>query len=422
MFRQFHFKFTCFCAGITLCILCTFSVLLLFISEKNLVEKHVLSFQYNMGNLVSGLEQRSVISMEYLMQAEQDGGYLLYLWDGDVPFLFNSAPSHKGQEALVKDALACFTRENEGQTTLQGGGYASVHQEMTYQAPDGSVYDLCRATIKTSSYDGSPLTMLLLAPRTGLQEQLHTQRLWFLLLSFGAGILLSAFAWFFTGRLLRPIEQNRVEQIQFVAAASHELRTPLTVIRSCISTRQPGYEAIMEAESVRMGHLIDDLLLLSGMETGKYSIQKVPVEPDTLLLNVYEQSEPLALAKAQILSICLPDAPLAACEADPERLTQVLLILIQNAICYTPEHGRIALSVSQEGKHTCFQVADNGIGIPKEHKTKIFDRFYQVDSSHHHKEHYGLGLCIAKELIALHHGELTVCDTPGGGSTFRVIL
>lgn len=171
-----------------------------------------------------------------------------------------------------------------------------------------------------------------------------------------------------------------------------------------------------------MGRLIDDMLLLTGMESQTPQLKKVSVEADTLLLNLYEQMEPLAAGKGLAMQIRLPDAPIPACHADKELLTQVLQILIQNAVQYTDAGGSITLSVFCRHSHTVFQVTDTGMGISPEDKNRIFERFYRGDASHSQKGRFGLGLCIAKEIVEAHHGRIWVEDTPGGGSTFFVLL
>ena len=112
---------------------------------------------------------------------------------------------------------------------------------------------------------------------------------------------------------------------------------------------------------------------------------------------------------------------------DMLRLNQILMNLLGNAMKYTPPGGVIRLSVSEKSENgrdvmLYFEVEDNGIGIPHEQKEHIFDRFYRVDASRTRKEHFGLGLSIAKEIVSLHHGRITVEDTPGGGTTFTLIL
>lgn len=110
------------------------------------------------------------------------------------------------------------------------------------------------------------------------------------------------------------------------------------------------------------------------------------------------------------------------CLCDKERIEQVLSILLDNAISYTPSEGRISLSLETTSDKYLLQVSDNGIGIPDTEKEAVFDRFYRCDKSHKDKSHFGLGLCIAQEIIYMHKGKLRVEDTPGGGATFVVVL
>lgn len=107
---------------------------------------------------------------------------------------------------------------------------------------------------------------------------------------------------------------------------------------------------------------------------------------------------------------------------DRERIEQVLSILLDNALSYTPENGRICLSLAGTSDRPTIRVSDNGIGIPDSEKESIFDRFYRCDKAHKDKMHFGLGLCIAQEIIHMHKGKIWVEDTPGGGATFVIIL
>ena len=107
-------------------------------------------------------------------------------------------------------------------------------------------------------------------------------------------------------------------------------------------------------------------------------------------------------------SVELPDEEFPLCSCDPERISQVLGILLDNAISYVPEHGKIQLTLTQNSRGFCLAVIDNGPGIPDSAKTSVSRRFYR--------------LCIACEIVTLHHGTITIQDTPGGGSTFQIIL
>jgi len=271
--------------------------------------------------------------------------------------------------------------------------------------------------------------ILILNPLAGLQAQITHQRLLFLLLDLLAALAFSVFSWFFTGRLLKPLQQNHENQMQFIASASHELRTPLSAILAtnecCITAtpqEQAGFFQTIRKEGRRMNTLIDDLLTLAHSDSGRFLIEKKEVELDTLCTNAYEAFEPLAREKSLQLSLTLPDGALPLCDVDPERISQVLSILLHNAISYTPEHGRIELSVWHKKEHFYLSVKDNGIGISDHDKKKIFDRFFRVEKSRSTKDHFGLGLSIAHEIIKAHNGSIQVTDAEGGGSIFTVVL
>lgn len=223
--------------------------------------------------------------------------------------------------------------------------------------------------------------------------------------------------------------ENHRKQTQFVASASHELRTPLAVILSaaecCKSAppeKQDGFLKTINQEGLRMSALVNDMLTLSGSDNQRFSVRPRPIELDTLLMNSYEAFDPLARDKSITLSVSLPQKALPLCSADPERISQVLSILLHNAISYTPEHGRIELSVWHKKEHFYLSVKDNGIGISDHDKKKIFDRFYRVEKSRSTKEHFGLGLSIAYEIVKAHGGNIQVTDAEGGGSVFTIIL
>lgn len=431
MFQKIRFRLTFLCAAITICFLCLFTGLYLYIAEKTLTENHYLAFQHDMDSLSASLEQQTSITIQYLLKMEQSGNYMIFLWDEEIPFYFNDMPHHKPYKDL---ALRLWDEYIKTGDLLSDKEQSPVtHVEFLYEDTDNTEYNVSAARILTGQMSSAQslalkgtqagITFLVLSPRTGFLQQLSTQRLWFLLLSAGGCVLLTFFAWFFTGRLLRPIQENQRRQTQFVSYASHELRAPLAVIRSCISIRPPHYEDTILQESIRMGRLVDDMLSLSGLESKTHHFHMEAVQPDTFLLNLYEQTEPLALEKEIRLAVSLPEDALPLCIADPDRLQQLFMILIQNALCYTPCRGQITLKVSfTPARGIAFQVIDTGIGIADEDKKHIFERFYRVDTSHSDKNHFGLGLCIAQEIMYAHQGQISVTDTPEGGSTFTCLF
>lgn len=175
-------------------------------------------------------------------------------------------------------------------------------------------------------------------------------------------------------------------------------------------------------EGMRVSSLVGDMLTLSQSDTNRFTIQKKPVELDTLLMNSYEAFVPLAQDKSISLSVELPEDALPPCSADPERISQVISILLHNAISYTPEHGHITLSLMIRRDKFHISVTDNGIGISDEDKKRIFDRFYRAEKSRSTKDHFGLGLSIAYEIIKAHNGSISVTDVEGGGSCFTVVF
>jgi len=269
----------------------------------------------------------------------------------------------------------------------------------------------------------------LVSPATTLEQQIFRQRIIFLIIDLAAAFLLSVFAYYFTGKLLKPIAQSREDQIQFIAAASHELRTPLAIILSCASAakkadseEKSGFLDTIHFEGMRMSRLIGDMLLLSKTDNHTFHINKIECNPDTILLNSFESFETLAKEKSIKLRVILPDESAKYCFLDYERIQQVLSILIHNALSYTSCNGHVTLSMEVQDDFISYSVADDGIGIPDEEKKHIFKRFYRVDHSRNEKEHFGLGLSIAYEIIQAHQGSILVSDTPGGGSTFTVKL
>lgn len=425
MFQKVHFRLSLLCGSITAFILLIMSLGYLYISEQGLKSSSFSSFENDMNTLMTNLEHQTVITHEWLVKIEDNGKYLIHITDNGTPFLFN--------ERGMPEEKALFTQAWEVWKNSPGAIYSAefsdiYHSEFTFSPKEkgGQTYYACAAIAERGS--GS-LEIMILAPLNALQAQIQKQRLLFFILDIFAVIALFFFAWHFSKRILKPLEENQKKQIQFVASASHELRTPLAVILSCASAsgKATGAEKAhfldaIQSEGIRMSKLIDDMLLLTTIEGGSWSIQKSLVELDTLLLNLFEVFQSVALEKNIALSIALPETSVPAVSCDKERIAQVLSILLHNAISYTPTGGWVRLSLSSYGKMMHLSVEDNGPGIPDGEKERIFERFYRTEKSRTEKDHFGLGLCIASEIVQAHHGKLLVKDTPGGGSTFTVVL
>ena len=249
----------------------------------------------------------------------------------------------------------------------------------------------------------------------------------------GVGLLLSlAGAWFLAGRSLVPIEQAFRRQQEFVADASHELRTPLTVLRSATDLlnrhRAEPLEANGElfddvrAELARLERLAGDLLTLARSDRGELELAVAPVDVGVLAGDIVRRMQRLTPEREVRLSF-RQEGDDAIVEADPDRLQQVLLILLDNALKHTPPGGEVTVQVKRQGTDALIEVADTGSGIAPEHLPRIFDRFYRADSARSRAEGgTGLGLAIAKMLVDAHGGELLLTSTPGVGTRVTIRL
>ncbi|MGD2057631.1 MAG: ATP-binding protein [Anaerolineales bacterium] len=216
-------------------------------------------------------------------------------------------------------------------------------------------------------------------------------------------------------------------QRRFMADVSHELRTPLTTIRGNIDLIKQMGEADEESleaissEVDRMTRMVKDLLLLAQAETGKLPLAQEEVELDTLMLEVFQQAKVLA---NNHIHLELGREDQANVIGDRDRIKQILLNLVANAIEHTPEGGNIQLDLACEGDQARLSVSDTGPGIPDEELPLIFERFYRRDPSRKRKASggAGLGLSIAYWIAKMHGGDLRVESTVGVGSRFELIL
>lgn len=425
MFQKVHVRLALLCAGITIFILLAMSCASLYISERGLKTRSFISFQNDMNTLVSNLEQQTIITHEWLTRIEDNGKYLINVIDNGVPFLYNERCTPE-QKTLFETAWTYYEQTFEVASTVSAFDTWHIEYQFSSTGRGSSDYYAC---VTTSQRNSGTFQVMILCSMKPLLDQIRTQRILFILLDVLAFAALALFSWHFTRRILLPLEESQRQQNQFIAAASHELRTPLAVILSCASASERACDEerkhfldSIRSEGLRMSRLIDDMLLLTRADQCRWTIRKEAAELDTLLLDTFEAFEPAAKEQGIRLTVSLPEdaAPPVLC--DPERIRQVLAILISNALSYTPEGGRVRLSLVYDEKSARLAVADTGIGVPDEEKEKIFDRFYRADQARSEKGHFGLGLCIAAEIVNAHHGRILVTDTPGGGSTFTVIL
>jgi two-component system OmpR family sensor kinase len=226
---------------------------------------------------------------------------------------------------------------------------------------------------------------------------------------------------------LERLERLFNAQRRFMADVSHELRTPLTTIRGNVDLlrRMGGADETsldaIQSEAERMSRLVGDLLLLAQSDAGNLPTARQPVELDTLLFEVYREAQVLA----GNVSLSIGEIDQAIVLGDRDRLYQLLLNLVSNAVKYTPEGGKVSVGLSKVNDWARLVVTDTGIGIPPEELPHVFERFYRVDKARSRAQGgSGLGLAIAQRIANIHGGRIEVASDGinGHGSTFSVWL
>ena len=232
-------------------------------------------------------------------------------------------------------------------------------------------------------------------------------------------------------RRLKDLDRMKSD---FVSNVSHELRTPLTAIKGSVDNmldgitgpmneKQTRYLVRIKSNADRLGRLITDLLDLSKIEAGKIDIRPAYLAVNLLAREVVEVLRSVAAEKLVNLALVSPEDSIQAW-GDKDKVIQILMNLVGNALKFTPLHGEITIAIEKlDAEWVKLSVADTGPGIPTEEAAKIFDKFYQVEQSNKQKTRgTGLGLAISKALVDMHGGEIWVESGVDKGSVFSFTL
>lgn len=246
-------------------------------------------------------------------------------------------------------------------------------------------------------------------------------------------ILVAASSWWLAGLAMQPINESYQQMQQFTSDASHELRTPLAAINATIETildvenlsEKEARETLisLKRQNNRLAELVRDLLLLSRFDQKTQAVQKQPCCLNDLINDLLEEFSCLANnANLQLTSSLEYNQPLYVL-ADEDQILRLFSNLIANAIQYTSAGGYVNVALKHCNGNTIVEVRDTGIGISSQEISKIFDRFYRVDSDRSRiSGGSGLGLAIAKAIVQANNGSIEVESQVGKGSCFRVIL
>ena len=244
-------------------------------------------------------------------------------------------------------------------------------------------------------------------------------------------IIIIIAGYYLARRSMIPIQASWEKQQQFVADASHELRTPLAVVKSNaeLILRHPDHT--VEEESIRvtniirevrrMTKLVSNLLTLARSDANQLELKLELVSVNEVIETIAEQFIPLAEMEGLVLQVKLGEQ--MELMADKERLHQLLVILLDNAIKYTPPPGQLLINGAKQSSSMVITVEDSGPGIPAEELPRVFDRFYRGDKARsREKGGTGLGLSIAKWIVEQHGGKIGVDNKTGGGAKFSIVL
>lgn len=217
---------------------------------------------------------------------------------------------------------------------------------------------------------------------------------------------------------------------EFLATLAHELRNPLAPLKNGVQLlRLPHDRAqehrtldMMERQLLHMGRLVEDLLDVARIGTGKLELQRLDIDFRDVIDHALEISQPQVDARGQLLALHLPPEPLWV-NGDPVRLCQVMANLLNNAAKYTPPHGHITLHARREGGQALVSVTDDGLGIAPAMLPHVFEIFRQADRDHANDGGLGIGLALVHALVEMHGGRVTAHSPgPDQGSTFTIQL
>lgn len=279
----------------------------------------------------------------------------------------------------------------------------------------------------TFSSNDTEYDLIMIYPQSTLWAIMRSYCSWYPFLWLGVFLLMYLMSRVLIRKAIMPVEAAIKSQKEFISSASHELKAPLSVIQINAETlhidesdvaSQHKRKVILD-ECGFMSKLIQSMLTIASSDSGNWKMNMRETDINTLLIEVWEMFGEPARKKNIRLNLDIEEHyPKIVC--DKERITQVLGILLDNAITYSMPELSIEMGAKIQSRQITFYVTDHGPGISDKEKEKVFERFYSGDLSRTDKSHYGLGLSIAQEIVKFHRGAISVKDTPNGGCTFEI--
>ncbi|PGW26251.1 sensor histidine kinase [Bacillus cereus] len=386
---------------------------------------------------------------------------------GSLVYSYTSNEIYKGVDSSIKDLIIKITREKPAGPTrfdlnkeLRIGDSRAFYliwdesnqlrvidprarnrsffEENKIKLIPKKVEDFYDIEIKGKSYRvsavqgatrlGESITLQILCETTTEKEVLRTLLL-ILVIGCSIGSLCAiGIGFFLAGRALVPIQNSWEKQQQFVSDASHELRTPLAVIQSKTDVLFQSPSATIEEKAMdistiskecrRLSKLVSNLLLLARSDSNQIEMDKKTFKMDKLLEEIVDPYKEIASYQEKEMILTVEHD--VSFMGDRERIHQMMVILLDNAMKYTNEGGHIQIDCTQTNSSIRIRVKDDGIGVKDEDIPKLFNRFYQGDKARSASEGAGLGLSIANWIVEKHYGKISVESKWGEGTCFEV--
>ena len=321
--------------------------------------------------------------------------------------------------AIKPAAVAAWIREAAREAVQSQHGYRNLN------APDGR--ELRIYAERFTGTTGAPYIAAVVADRIELEDEYAS-----LIKTFGAAalaalLLIAGGGYILVRKSMAPIERSMDQMRRFMADAAHELRTPITILRTraevaLAQERETARDAAtfqaIEREATRVGGIVGDLLTLARADSGERPVAREPLYLDDIAAGAVDAVRTLATSKGITLEVGAFEE--AKITGDGALVRQLLLIVLDNAIKFSPAGGHVRLNVSVEDGRAAVVVTDTGIGIPAEQLPHVFERFYRGDPARREADGTGLGLAIARWIADAHDARIGIESAPGSGT--RVVV
>ncbi|HEX3022754.1 MAG TPA: HAMP domain-containing sensor histidine kinase [Lachnospiraceae bacterium] len=384
------------------------------------------AFQNNYRMVNQSVQINNEISNLWLAELEMKNKFVIHIEENGIPLQYRGSWNCPTDRNILVERLKEVALKDNVNTNIRPVSKKEIQSKL-YEFK-GNRSDSYLGEIYIIPTNSGYRSVVMIQYISGSSAEEVKQKIFIAFIDIIGIIMLFAISRWFVGKTLLPVEESKKRQVEFIAAASHELKSPLAVIRASSSAimlepeKASHFTKGIDMECERLAELIEDMLLLANADANNWKMRMELIDIETILIETYDTFAPFCRKHGKQLHLELQEELLPKIQGDSMRLKQILAVLIDNAVTYSKKDDTILLRAYTRKRNLLIEVEDHGIGIENSKKSEVFERFYCVDRSRRDKNHYGLGLSIAKELVELHSGNISVKDTPGGGATFHIDL